>query len=140
MGVGEKWVDFVKLKIIPYSGLNRADIFLKWGRSWVPTSPNLPDFETVSAYVGMCLWEGTMISEGRGTLSPFLLFGMPDSNFVKIDALDVDPSLHKVSFIPKRNKGSKYPKYRDENCYGYAKAFKVVEFHPLIKNYELAHK
>ena len=27
-----------------------------------------------------------------------------------------------------------------ENCYGYAKAFKVVEFHPLIKNYELAHK
>ena len=46
----------------------------------VPPSPNIPDFETALIYNGMCLLEGTNLSEGRGTENPFLLFGAPWMN------------------------------------------------------------
>ncbi len=43
----------------------------------VPTSPNMPTRETALVYPGMCLIEGTTVSEGRGTTSPFLQIGAP---------------------------------------------------------------
>ena len=51
-----------------------------WGelaRPWVLTSPNMPTCETVYAFVGLVLLEGTNISEGRGTCLPFQLLGAP---------------------------------------------------------------
>jgi uncharacterized protein YbbC (DUF1343 family) len=59
---------------------------------WTPPSPNLPTFETALAYAGTCLFEGVNLNEGRGTDTPFLLFGAPwmDSKAV-VDA--VDPAL-----------------------------------------------
>ena len=45
------------------------------GRSWVPTSPNLPRFEGVVVYPGQVLIEGTELSEGRGTTTPFEVVG-----------------------------------------------------------------
>ncbi len=47
------------------------------GRSWVPTSPNLPRFEGVLVYPGQVLLEGTNLSEGRGTTTPFEICGAP---------------------------------------------------------------
>lgn len=44
---------------------------------WVPPSPNMPTVQTALVYPGMCLLEGTNLSEGRGTTTPFLLFGAP---------------------------------------------------------------
>lgn len=44
---------------------------------WVPPSPNMPTVDTALVYPGMCLLEGTNLSEGRGTTTPFLLFGAP---------------------------------------------------------------
>lgn len=44
---------------------------------WVPPSPNMPTVETAIVYPGMCLLEGTDLSEGRGTTTPFLIFGAP---------------------------------------------------------------
>lgn len=44
---------------------------------FVPTSPNMPTYETALVYAGMCLLEGTTVSEGRGTTSPFRQFGAP---------------------------------------------------------------
>lgn len=44
---------------------------------WVPTSPNMPTLDTAFVYPGMCLLEGTTLSEGRGTTTPFQLFGAP---------------------------------------------------------------
>jgi len=51
---------------------------------WVPPSPNMPTVETAIVYPGLCLLEGTNVSEGRGTTTPFLLFGAP---FVAPDKL-----------------------------------------------------
>ena len=47
------------------------------GLSWVMPSPNMPTLNTATVYPGMCLLEGTNISEGRGTTRPFEIFGAP---------------------------------------------------------------
>ncbi|MGM0574660.1 MAG: exo-beta-N-acetylmuramidase NamZ family protein [Myxococcota bacterium] len=44
---------------------------------WVPPSPNMPTVDTAAVYGGMCFLEGTTLSEGRGTTTPFVLFGAP---------------------------------------------------------------
>jgi uncharacterized protein YbbC (DUF1343 family) len=44
---------------------------------WVMPSPNMPTLDTAIVYPGMCLLEGTNLSEGRGTTRPFELFGAP---------------------------------------------------------------
>ena len=50
---------------------------------WTKTSPNIPDYETALIYPGTCFIEGTNVSEGRGTQSPFLLIGAPFINSSK---------------------------------------------------------
>ena len=44
---------------------------------WIMPSPNIPTLDTAIVYPGMCLLEGTNLSEGRGTTRPFELFGAP---------------------------------------------------------------
>jgi uncharacterized protein YbbC (DUF1343 family) len=51
--------------------------FDETGLPWVMPSPNMPTLETATVYPGMCLLEGTNISEGRGTTRPFEVFGAP---------------------------------------------------------------
>jgi uncharacterized protein YbbC (DUF1343 family) len=58
--------------------------FDQTGLPWVMPSPNMPTLDTATVYPGMCLLEGTNISEGRGTTRPFEIFGAP---FVKTEAL-----------------------------------------------------
>lgn len=65
------------LKILQCKGLNRAAYWPDMGLPFVPPSPNIPDWLTALVYPGMCLLEGTNLSEGRGTTTPFLLFGAP---------------------------------------------------------------
>ena len=67
----------VKLRVIPVKGYSRNMLFPHYGVSWVPQSPNMPTFETALLYPGMCLLEGTNVSEGRGATSPFHLAGAP---------------------------------------------------------------
>ncbi len=49
---------------------------------FIPPSPNIPSAQVCSLYSGQCLWEGTNISEGRGTTLPFELIGAPFLNWV----------------------------------------------------------
>ena len=51
--------------------------FDQTGLPWVMPSPNMPTLDTATVYPGMCLFEGTNISEGRGTTRPFEVFGAP---------------------------------------------------------------
>ena len=51
--------------------------FDQTGLRWVMPSPNMPTLDTATVYPGMCLIEGTNISEGRGTARPFEIFGAP---------------------------------------------------------------
>ncbi|MDR0355051.1 MAG: DUF1343 domain-containing protein [Deltaproteobacteria bacterium] len=66
-----------KLTVIPLRGWNRSMHFQDTALNWVMPSPNMPVPETASVYPGQVIWEGTNISEGRGTTRPFNLMGAP---------------------------------------------------------------
>lgn len=65
------------LHVIPMTGWKREMWFDMTGLPWVLPSPNMPTLDTAVVYPGMCLLEGTMLSEGRGTTRPFEIFGAP---------------------------------------------------------------
>ena len=65
------------LKIAQMIGWDRDMWFDETGLLWVPPSPNMPTLETATLYPGTCLFEGTNLSEGRGTTKPFEYIGAP---------------------------------------------------------------
>lgn len=66
-----------ELKVIKMQVWKREMWFDDTGLPWVMPSPNMPTLNTAIVYPGMCLLEGTNISEGRGTTKPFEFFGAP---------------------------------------------------------------
>ena len=68
------------LEVIQMKNWNRAMYFVDTGLPWIPPSPNLPTPVSAMVYPGQVLWEGTNISEGRGTTQPFELCGAPFIN------------------------------------------------------------
>jgi uncharacterized protein YbbC (DUF1343 family) len=66
-----------ELEVVPCEGWKRPHLFGETGLSFVPPSPNMPNPETALVYPGICLCEGTNLSEGRGTTLPFLQWGAP---------------------------------------------------------------
>jgi len=72
---GEFLTQPVRLDTVRMSGWRRSDFFDETGLPWVPPSPNMPTPETALVYSGTCLFEGTNLSEGRGTTRPFELLG-----------------------------------------------------------------
>lgn len=67
----------LRLTVVPVQGLTRDMWWSDTGLPWVLPSPNMPTPDTATVYPGMCLVEGTNLSEGRGTTRPFELFGAP---------------------------------------------------------------
>ncbi|CAM5383642.1 hypothetical protein SAVIM338S_01733 [Streptomyces avidinii] len=65
----------VRLRVVRMTGWRRESLFDATGLPWVPPSPNMPTPGTALAYAGTCLFEGTNLSEGRGTATPFELLG-----------------------------------------------------------------
>ncbi len=73
----------------------------------IAPSPNLNTMAAIYAYPSTCLFEGTVLSEGRGTPTPFLVFGHPEyQKFL-------------FSFTPTANEGSLHPKHENKICYGW---------------------
>jgi uncharacterized protein YbbC (DUF1343 family) len=66
-----------RLEVIPMQGWQRCMFFADTGLPWVAPSPNLPTVASALVYPGQVIWEGTNLSEGRGTTQPFELFGAP---------------------------------------------------------------
>jgi uncharacterized protein YbbC (DUF1343 family) len=82
--IGElaKWCNDVMglsadVRVLPMQGWRRSMLWADTGRAWVPPSPNLPRHEGALVYPGQVLLEGTELSEGRGTTTPFEQFGAP---------------------------------------------------------------
>jgi uncharacterized protein YbbC (DUF1343 family) len=63
--------------VVRMDGWRRSMHFDETGLPWVLTSPNIPTLDTAIVYPGAVLFEGTMVSEGRGTTRPFELIGAP---------------------------------------------------------------
>ena len=66
-----------QLTVVPCAGWRREMLWPDTGLLWVMPSPNLPRFEAALLYAGTCLFEGTNLSEGRGTAAPLELIGAP---------------------------------------------------------------
>ena len=103
---GEKWLDGKRkcdLTIIPMENWDHSKSY----SLPIKSSPNLPNDLSIQLYPSLCMFEGTNISLGRGTLLPFQQIGHPSfTNFT-------------YSFTPESIDGmAKYPKYEDEVCYG----------------------
>jgi uncharacterized protein YbbC (DUF1343 family) len=65
------------LQVIALENWDPSLVWDAFGRHWVPTSPNLPTIAPVHVYPGTVIFEGTNLSEGRGTALPFQLIGAP---------------------------------------------------------------
>lgn len=72
------------LEVVACEGWKREWYYDECGLPWVMPSPNMPTLETAIVYPGMCLLEGTNLSEGRGTTRPFEIFGAPFIDGVKL--------------------------------------------------------
>lgn len=73
----------------------------------VKPSPNLPSMSAIYWYASTCFFEGTNLSEGRGTVHPFTIFGHPD----------LPKNL--FSFVPTSRPGAKSSKLYNQTCYGW---------------------
>jgi uncharacterized protein YbbC (DUF1343 family) len=65
------------VEVVRMAGWHRSMCFAATGLSWVPPSPNMPTPATATCYPGTCLLEGSNLSVGRGTTTPFEVFGAP---------------------------------------------------------------
>jgi uncharacterized protein YbbC (DUF1343 family) len=99
---GENWIavncELTVIVIENYTRKMAYDLPIK-------PSPNLPNAKAINLYPSLCLFEGTTISIGRGTVYPFQHFGAP---YLESD----------YSFTPKSGAGSKYPKHENKECFG----------------------
>lgn len=86
MFVGEGWISqsangsSLDLDVVKMENWERSMTFDQTGLHWVMPSPNMPTLDTAIIYPGACLFEGTSLSEGRGTTRPFELLGAPFVN------------------------------------------------------------
>ena len=105
------------LNVVPMKGWKRSMYFKDTRLPWVAPSPNLPTPDSAMVYPGQVLWEGTNVSEGRGTTQPFELFGAPYFDTDKIlSTLNSEISgavLRPTLFEPTSNK------YRETTCNGF---------------------
>ena len=106
------------LEVIPMNGWKRSMLFTETGLPWIAPSPNLPTPMSTMVYPGQVLWEGTNVSEGRGTAQPFELFGAPYIDVAKItsvfEATEIPGVLLRpVVFEPTSNK------WRETPCNGF---------------------
>ena len=114
--VAERNLD-LDLVVCPAEGWSRDLPFASTGLPWVAPSPNMPSTGTALIYPGMCLLEGTNLSEGRGTTRPFELFGAP-----WVDGLALAEALNAlampgVSFLPAQFRPM-FDKHAGKTCDG----------------------
>ena len=106
-----------ELHVIPCADLSRSDDHSTLGLEWIQPSPNAPTIQTIRAYVGTVVFEGTNVSEGRGTTRPFEFIGAPWINDTELarEMNDKDPEgvvFRPIRFMPV------FSKYQGECCRG----------------------
>ncbi|WKZ71010.1 MAG: DUF1343 domain-containing protein [Melioribacteraceae bacterium] len=112
------------LKVIKMQNWDRSKFWDELELPWRDPSPNIVNFESVLLYPITVFFEGTNISEGRGTYTPFHIFGAPfiDSKKLKDELTPIlsgDFILRAIEFVPVsiEDKASN-PKYKNEICEG----------------------
>lgn len=88
------------LKVIPMEGWTRSMFYEDTNLAWILPSPNMPTVDTAFVYNAACIFEGTNISEGRGTTKPFEFVGAPWLNAGKLADIMNGLKLEGVVFRP----------------------------------------
>ncbi len=88
------------LKVIPMEGWTRSMFYEDTNLAWILPSPNMPTVDTAFVYNATCIFEGTNISEGRGTAKPFEFVGAPWLNAGRLAEVMNDLKLEGVAFRP----------------------------------------
>ena len=112
-----------QLRVAWMPGYKRAMWFDDTGLPWVPPSPNMPTLTTATLYPGLCLFEGTNMSEGRGTTQPFEYIGAPWCDGEKWAEQLNDCQLPGVRFravVFTPAPASETTKYAKQTCHGVA--------------------
>lgn len=120
------------LEVIPVKGWARAQYADAWGTDWVPPSPNIPLLASALVFPGCVHFEGTNVSEGRGTTKPFEWIGAP---YIDPDRLATEMNRKKlpgVYFRPIFFQPT-YQKHKDQFCGG-------VQIHVTRRNQFNAYK
>jgi uncharacterized protein YbbC (DUF1343 family) len=121
-----------ELHVVRCEGLQRRHLWPDTARAFIPPSPNMPTFETALVYPGMCLGEGTNVSEGRGTCRPFEQFGAPflDGQAVadRLNRLELPGVVFRAcAFTPT------FDKWKGVSCEGaFLHVVDVAAFRPLL--------
>ncbi|MCH7651173.1 MAG: DUF1343 domain-containing protein [Nitrospinae bacterium] len=105
------------LTVVPMQGWQREMWYDQTGLLWVAPSPNMPAVSTATVYPGMCLIEGTQLSEGRGTTLPFELCGAPGIDAHRLAEALAEDDLPGVLFRPQYFKPA-FQKCAGEICGG----------------------
>jgi uncharacterized protein YbbC (DUF1343 family) len=109
-----------RLQVVAMGGWRRSMRWRDTGLPWIPPSPNLRSPEAALVYPGVCLLEATNVTEGRGTETPFLLFGAPWMKAEAVAAAVSAPGLRLAPkrFMPVASDAASDPKYRGQECAG----------------------
>ena len=116
---GEKWLPegrVCDLTVVPCENYTHQTLY----ELPIAPSPNLPNIHSIYLYPSTCLFEGTVMSLGRGTSFPFEVYGHPDyknSDF---------------SFTPRSVSGAKNPPLLNKKCYG--ADLREISSYEIIKN------
>jgi uncharacterized protein YbbC (DUF1343 family) len=105
------------VSVVSTRGWERHRTAAAWGRPFVPPSPNMPTVETALVYPGACLIEGTNLSEGRGTTTPFQVVGAPFLNRDQLAGALIDAALPGVMVRPVSFRPT-FEKFAGKECHG----------------------
>ena len=125
------------LHVVPMSGWTRSMYYHETGLPWVAPSPNLPTPVSSYVYPGQVIFEGAMVSEGRGTTQPFELTGAPyadpEAMLVRMNPDHLKGiHLRPVAFEPTSNK------WQGQTCRGFQIHIKNLDlYNPYLSSLAL---
>jgi uncharacterized protein YbbC (DUF1343 family) len=102
MAFGEGWAKSADIEVVKCRNYTHSTHY----QLPIAPSPNLPTQHSIYLYPSTCLFEGTVVSMGRGTDAPFEVYGHPELE------------AREFSFVPQPNEGSKNPPHNGKLCYG----------------------
>ena len=146
MIAGEEWMDFANppdLRVIEMDGWSRDMLWPDTGLNWVAPSPNLATFEQAYLYPGTVFFEGTSMSEGRGTEQPFLILGDPNTNLPAdsiraLNEITDQLQINSLTFTPRSIPGAAAtPKHMDLESFGIQVKVNGYDFDPVRIGLEL---
>jgi len=112
-----KYVPACNLNIVKMEGWNRNSVYNETGLPWVLPSPNLPTLNSAIVYPGIVLMEALNISEGRGTTTPFELFGAPWLKVPELTGILKSRGIKGCAFR-EHNYIPTFHKYSGQLCHG----------------------